>query len=172
MTIDLEQIRSANSIEDVVAQRFALKKAGTRFIGVEHDSLVIVPRTQMYFWNSKDEQGDVFDFTGRHLLNLGTWNSRDPAQFIEAVRYLAQRAGIALEDDESFRRSHTWAERQLVQRLHDALRSGLGVGDGAGCAHRLHARRQTRIAGRPQPAGQMARGHPEVSNGHDRLHSL
>jgi hypothetical protein len=121
MSIDLEQIRSANPIEDVVAQRFALKKAGTRFVGVEHDSLVVVPRTQMYFWNSKDEQGDVFDFAGRHLLNLGTWNPRDAAQFMEAVRYLAKRAGITIEEDESFKRSHTWGERQLVQRLHDTL---------------------------------------------------
>jgi hypothetical protein len=104
-----------------VALRFALKKAGTRFVGVEHDSLVVVPRTQMYFWNSKDEQGDVFDFTGRHLLNLGMWNPRDPTQFMEAVRYLAQRAGITIEEDENFKRSHTWGERQLVQRLHDAL---------------------------------------------------
>jgi hypothetical protein len=121
MSIDLEQIRSANPIEDIVAQRFALKKAGTRFVGIEHDSLVVMPRTQMYFWNSKDEQGDVFDFVGRHLLNLGTWNPRDPAHFMEVVRYLAKRVGIAIEEDESFKRSHTWAERQLVQRLHDAL---------------------------------------------------
>ncbi len=121
MSIDLEQIRSANPIEEIVAQRFALKKAGARFVGVEHDSLVVMPRTQMYFWNSKDEQGDVFDFVGRHLLDLGTWNPRDPTHFMEAVQYLAKRAGITIEEDESFKRSHTWAERQLVQRLHDAL---------------------------------------------------
>jgi hypothetical protein len=121
MSIDLEQIRSANPIEDVVAQRFALKKAGTRFVGVEHDSLVVVPRTGMYFWNSKDEQGDVFDFVGRHLLNQGTWNPRDPAQFMEVVRYLARRAGVTIAEDENFKRSHAWWERQLIQRLHDTL---------------------------------------------------
>mgnify|MGYP000734078393 CR=1 FL=1 len=37
MGIDLEQIRAANPIEDIVAQRVALKKSGMRFVGVEHD---------------------------------------------------------------------------------------------------------------------------------------
>jgi predicted AAA+ superfamily ATPase len=81
-------------------------------VGIEHDSLVVVPRTGMYFWNSKDEQGDVFDFAGRHLLSLGNWNPRDAAQFMEVVRYLAKRAGITIEEDESFKKSPSWAERQ------------------------------------------------------------
>jgi DNA primase len=40
---------------------------------------------------------------------------------MEVVRYLAQRAGITLEDNINFMKSPAWAERQLVQRLHDAL---------------------------------------------------
>jgi hypothetical protein len=36
MTVDLEQIRSRNPIEEVVAEKFALKKSGSRFIGIEH----------------------------------------------------------------------------------------------------------------------------------------
>ena len=42
-------------------------------------------------------------------------------QFIEAVRYLARRAGIPFEENAAFKQSPTWAERQLVARLHDAL---------------------------------------------------
>lgn len=121
MTLDLEQLRSHNPIEEVVAEKFSLKKSGTRFIGVEHDSLVVVPNTGFYFWNSRGEHGDVFDFVGRHLLSLGTWNNRDAMQFMEVVRYLAQRAGITLEENINFKKSLAWAERQLVQRLHDAL---------------------------------------------------
>lgn len=121
MTFDLEHIRSRNPIEEVVAEKFALKRSGSRFISVEHDSLVVVPNTGMYFWNSRGEYGDVFDFVGRHLLSLGAWNNRDVTQFMEVVRYLAQRAGIALEENINFKRSSAWAERQLVQRLHDAL---------------------------------------------------
>ena len=41
--------------------------------------------------------------------------------FTEVVRYLAQRAGITLEENINFKQSSAWAERQLVQRLHDAL---------------------------------------------------
>jgi DNA primase len=84
--------------------------------------LVVTPQTGLYFWNSRGEHGDVFDFTGRHLLNYDNrWNNRDVAMFWEAVRYLADRAGIPIESDADFQKSYTWAERQLVQRLHEAL---------------------------------------------------
>ncbi len=121
MTFDLEQLRSRNPIEEVVAEKFALKKSGSRFVGIEHDSLVVVPHTGMYFWNSRGEHGDVFDFVGRHLLSLGAWNNRDATQFMEVVRYLAQRAGITLEENINFKQASAWAERQLVQRLHETL---------------------------------------------------
>ncbi len=121
MSFDLEHIRSRNPIEEVIAEKFALKKSGSRFIGVEHDSLVVVPNTGFYFWNSRSEHGDVFDFVGRYLLSLGAWNNRDPMQFIEVVRYLAQRAGITLEENINFKQSSAWAEHQLIQRLHDTL---------------------------------------------------
>jgi len=121
MTFDLEHLRSRNPIEEVVAEKFALKKSGSRFIGVEHDSLVVVPNTGRYFWNSRGEHGDVFDFVGRHLLSLGVWNNHDAAQFMEVARYLAQRAGIILDGNVNFKKSAAWAERQLVQRLHETL---------------------------------------------------
>src|SRR5690606_7538783 len=122
MTFDLEQLRSRNPIEDVVAEKFALKKSGSRFIGVEHDSLVMTPANGMYFWNSRSEHGDVFDFVGRyHLPYSNSWNNRDATQFMEAVEYLARRGGISIERGMDFRQTAGWAERQLVQRLHDAL---------------------------------------------------
>jgi hypothetical protein len=121
MSFDLEQIRSRNPIEEIVAEKFALKKSGTRFIGVEHDSLVVVPTTGWYFWNSRNEQGDVFDFVGRHILSSGAWNNRSPEQFVEATNYLARRAGITLETGGDVRQSPAWSERQLVQRLQDIL---------------------------------------------------
>lgn len=124
MSIDLEHIRSRNPIEDVVNEKLALRKTGNRFVGVEHDSLVVTPRMGFYFWNSQGEFGDVFDFTGRYLLNFGTsWNSRDTTMFMESVRYLAQRAGITIETNTDLKQSVTWAERQLVTRLHEALLS-------------------------------------------------
>ncbi len=122
MNVDLEQIRSGNPIEVIVSEKYPLRRSGARFVGVEHDSLVVTPQTGFYFWNSRDEHGDVFDFTGRHLLGYNQrWNNRDPLSFLEAIRYLAQRAGISIEAEGDFRRSFAWAERQLVQRLHEAL---------------------------------------------------
>ncbi|MDX1992562.1 MAG: hypothetical protein SF029_09235 [bacterium] len=122
MTIDLELIRSRNPIEDVVAEKFALKKSGTRFVGVEHDSFVVTPGNGFYFWNSQGEHGDVFDFAGRYLLNFGSrWNNRDATQFMEVVEWLARRVGITLERGTDFRQTAGWAERQLVQRLQDTL---------------------------------------------------
>jgi DNA primase len=122
MSIDLEQIRSANPIEQVVGEKFNLKRMGTRFVGVEHDSLVVTPQTGQYFWNSHGEYGDAFDFVGRHLLGYDArWNNRDATMFMEAVRYLAGRAGIDIDGENDFHKSWAWAERQLVARLHDAL---------------------------------------------------
>jgi hypothetical protein len=121
MSIDLEDIRSRNPIEDIVGETFPLRKSGSRFVGVEHDSLVVVPNTGFYFWNSKGEYGDVFDFVGRHVLSLGVWNNRDSAQFTEALRHLAQRAGIMLDANNSFKKSPAYGERQLVERLQEAL---------------------------------------------------
>ena len=122
MSIDLEYIRSHNPIEDVVGEKFSLKQSGKRFIGVEHDSMVVMPASGMYFWNSCGEHGDVFDFVGRYHLNYGTgWNNRDPGHFMEAVEYLARRAGISIERGTDFRQTAGWSERQLVQRLHDTL---------------------------------------------------
>jgi Toprim domain-containing protein len=121
MTIDLELIRSRNPIETIVAEKFALKKSGSRYVGIEHDSLVVLPRTGAYFWNSRSEHGDVFDFIGRHVLSLGAWDNRDATQFMETVQYLARRAGIELENSPEFKKSAAWTERQLVHRLHEML---------------------------------------------------
>jgi DNA primase len=121
MAIDLEVIRSRNPIEDVVSEKFTLKRTGKRFIGIEHDSLVVIPNTGFYFWNSRGEQGDMFDFVGRHVLGSGNWNNRNADQFMESVKWLAQRANIPLENPSDFHRSPIWIERQLVQRLHDCL---------------------------------------------------
>ncbi len=120
--LDLEQIRAQNRIEDVVAESFPLKKIGTHYIGAEHDSFVIFPNTGSYFWYSRGEYGDVFDFVGRYKLSYGaSWNPRDVSMFLEAVRYLAQRAGLPVAENANFKKSPTWAERQLVARLNDAL---------------------------------------------------
>lgn len=156
MTIDLEHIRSCNPIEDVVAEKYALKKSGSRFIGVEHDSLVVTPANSMYFWDSRDENGDVFDFIGRYHLPYGSsWNNRDTAQFMEVVEYLARRGGITIERGTDFRQTAEWAERQLVQRLHDEG-ARLEYANHPTGKTGLHAVRQTASARWLEPVGHMA----------------
>jgi hypothetical protein len=89
---------------------------GKRLIGVEHDSLVVIPHTGCYFWNSQGDKGDVFDFVERHVLS-----SQGADQFLESVQWLAQRANLPVEDLSRFRQSPAYAERQLIQRMHEAL---------------------------------------------------
>jgi DNA primase len=82
----------------------------------------VTPQTGQYFWNSRTEYGDVFDFVGRHVPGYDNrWNNRDATQFMEAVNHLAQRAGISLDNQTDFHKSYAWAERQLVMRLHEML---------------------------------------------------
>lgn len=141
MAFDLEYIRAQSPIEDIAGQKFALKKSGTHYIGREHDSFVVNPRTGWYHWNSRDEHGDVFDFVGRYVLGHGTsWNSRDPELFMAAVRYLAERSGIRIESQEQLQQSPTWNERQLIKRLQQALQDNddaLAYARGRGWSERL-----------------------------------
>ena len=155
MSIDLELIRARTPLEILVGEHFNLRKSGSRYVGVEHDSLVVTPQTGFYFWNSRGEYGDVFDFAGRYLLDYGnTWNNRDGAMFKAAVQCLAQRAGIPYEMAGDTQDSPRWAERELVARLHETLlntpcctavrnrKPRLDAGNDPGSAPRLHACRQ------------------------------
>src|SRR6185369_2593365 len=96
--IDLEEIRARNRIEELIGEKYPLRKVSRTFKAQEHDSLVVFPDTQSYYWYSRDEGGDVIDWVGREILGYGTsWSNRNPQQFWEAVKLLANRAGIRLE---------------------------------------------------------------------------
>jgi DNA primase len=116
--LDLELIRSRNPIEEVVQEKFGLKKSGAHFVGIDHDSLVVNPRTGWYHWNSQADRGDVFDFVIRHVLG----NKRhDAGAFLEAVRYLSERAGLPMASSAEIKQSPAWNERELIRRLEEAL---------------------------------------------------
>ena len=122
MSIDLELIRARTPVESLVGEHFKLRKSGSRYVGIDHDSLVVTSQTGFYFWNSRGEHGDVFDFAGRYLLDYGNnWNNRDATMFKAAVQCLAERAGIPCETGGDAQHSMQWAERELVARLHEAL---------------------------------------------------
>jgi DNA primase len=125
MSIDLELIRNANRIENLIGTRFNLVKRGNTFSTLEHDSLVIFPATQSYYWYSKDEFGDIFDFAGRYLLEYnGNWNSRDPEKFLDTVHYLAEYAHISFDRSSNLKSSQSWGmlefEKRLIQAFWDS----------------------------------------------------
>ena len=49
MSIDLELIRARTPLETLVGEHFKLRKSGSRYVGVEHDRLVVTPQTGFYF---------------------------------------------------------------------------------------------------------------------------
>lgn len=85
MTDIFEQVKAANSIEDVITEAgFQLKGSGRYRRSSEHDSLVVDVRNQAYHWNSRGEDGDVIEFVRR-------WKKTDAKG---AVEFLARRAGL------------------------------------------------------------------------------
>lgn len=83
--MDIEVIKQANDIAQVIAEDEPLQTGHGRFVrGLRHDSLVVDRRRQAYFWNSMGEWGDVIDWVMRHRR----------MEFREAIEYLARRAGL------------------------------------------------------------------------------
>ncbi|MBI3822593.1 MAG: DNA primase [Planctomycetes bacterium] len=91
-----ERIREANDIVDVVGSYLSLRPAGPTFKALcpfhedKHPSLVVDPRKQSYKCWACGEWGDVFTFVQK----------MDHVEFPEALRTLAQRAGISLEKNQ------------------------------------------------------------------------
>lgn len=85
MSGDLELVKSANPIQDVVAELYPLQRRHGRYLRAqEHDSLVVDTEKQIYSWNSKGETGDVIDWVMR----------RSGVDFKTAVEILCQRAKL------------------------------------------------------------------------------
>lgn len=85
--IDIEFIKSANPIEEVIEETgYTLAGNGRYLKARAHDSLVIDTNKQYYVWNAKGESGDVI-----------TWLENEQGMsFQAAVEHLARRAGIPI----------------------------------------------------------------------------
>lgn len=83
--MDINGIKEANPIEDVIGNEHPLRGGGRRFLRAEeHDSLIVDVYNQAFYWNSKGESGDVI-----------TWvMARQNFCFKEAVEWLCRRAGL------------------------------------------------------------------------------
>ncbi len=89
----LEQVRTANSVEDVIGSYFPLKRAGANlralcpFHKEKTPSFNVSPSKQIWHCFGCGEGGDVFKFVMRY----------ENLDFVAAVERLAERAGIVLE---------------------------------------------------------------------------
>jgi DNA primase len=98
----IEEVRRASDIVDVIASTVQLRKRGKNYVGrcpfhqEKTPSFNVSPEKQMYHCFGCGAGGNVFTFVMEH----------EKVSFIEAVRTLAERAGIALPD--------TAAERALA----------------------------------------------------------
>jgi len=82
--MDLEKVKEANLIEDIVGAEYPLRGRGRYLRAENHDSLVVDVHQQAYFWNSQGESGDVI-----------TWvMHRRRCDFKAAVEFLCTQAGL------------------------------------------------------------------------------
>ncbi|TVQ61366.1 MAG: DNA primase [Phycisphaerales bacterium] len=89
---DRDRVRDASDIVDVVGEHLSLRQKGREYLGVcpFHDdhkpSMYVVPDKQIFHCFSCGAGGDVFTF-------IQKYHSMD---FVEALKFLAERAGIEL----------------------------------------------------------------------------
>lgn len=104
--MDIDSIKHANLIQDVIRESHSLREHGRYAKGVEHDSLVVDMKQQYYVWNSQGHGGDVVSW-------LQATRKMD---FKEAIDFLCRRAGLPFQWDDRV------AESYRVARVrNDAL---------------------------------------------------
>lgn len=120
-----EQIKQANDIVDLIGSYTQLRRSGSRYVchcpwhDDQRPSLQVDPVRQSWVCWVCNVRGDVFDYVMR----------REGVEFVEAMRILAERAGIPLtfsqkkvvkgsaQDKQTLYRAMQWA----VERFHNCL---------------------------------------------------
>ncbi len=126
----LDQVRAANDIVEVIGGYLPLKRAGGNFVThcpfhrEKTPSFNVNPHRQIFYCFGCHKGGDVITFVKDY----------ESLQFTEAVRRLAQRAGITLELDRTpgyeqalHLKETLWQiHEQITQRWHGALLNEAG----------------------------------------------
>jgi DNA primase len=113
-TEKIDEVRSASDIVDVISSYIRLKKRGKNFIGLcpfhqeKTPSFNVSPEKQMYYCFGCGNGGNVITFV----------TQLEKVSFIEAVRTLAERAGIILPSEDS----QDSAEATESEKLYEVCR--------------------------------------------------
>lgn len=107
---DKNKVRDATDLVTLVQETVELKPRGNTdlwgccpFHGEKSPSFHVIPATQVWHCFGCGEGGDAFTYVMK----------REGLSFPESIRYLADRAGIELEEDRSFKRSGTKRNRLI-----------------------------------------------------------
>ncbi len=104
----IEEVRTANDIVDVISAYVSLKKKGGQYVGLcpfhneKTPSFSVSQSKQMYYCFGCGAGGNVFTFLMQY----------ENDSFLEAVESLADRAGIALPKQEMSARARQEADRR------------------------------------------------------------
>ena len=110
----IEQVRHANDVVDVIGAVFPLKRAGANFRALcpfhkeKTPSFNVNPAKQIWHCFGCGAGGDVFKFVMQY----------ENLDFIGAVRRLAERAGIKVEEETTAGLADR-GEKEMLFRLHD-----------------------------------------------------
>ena len=102
----IEEVRIKNDIVDVISDYVKLQKKGSSYFGLcpfhneKSPSFSVSPDKQMYYCFGCGAGGNVFTF----IMEYENYN------FVEALKYLAQRAGISLPEGEASKEARAFAD--------------------------------------------------------------
>lgn len=126
----IDRLRDSNDIESVIAGYVDLRRRGKTLTGLcpfhneKTPSFTVYPETASYYCFGCGAGGDVINFV-RNIENL---------DYIEAVKLLADRAGIKMPDDKvddsasNLRRRIYAANREAARFFHETLFTEAGKG--------------------------------------------
>ena len=112
----IEQVRHANDVVDVIGAYFPLKKAGANFRALcpfhkeKTPSFNVTPGKQIWHCFGCGAGGDVFKFVMQY----------ENLDFLAAVRRLAERAGIKVEEETATGMADR-GEKEMLFKLHDEV---------------------------------------------------
>ena len=117
----IEEVRMKNDIVDVISGYVRLQRKGSSYFGLcpfhneKSPSFSVSPSKQMYYCFGCGAGGNVFNFIMEY----------ENFTFIEAVKYLADRAGVKLPEQEYSKEARAAADLKTI--LLEKEKSSVGA---------------------------------------------